>query len=703
MTSFRSGSRYAPSFPVRWSPIGLGLCLYLGTALPAAAEIRPADLTPILDQALQPGAVTAFQLGQHLKTRIPVLTTPTSVDAWADEVAVLRRQILDEVAFHGWPRTWVDAGPRFTDLGSIPSGPDYRLRKLRYEIVPGFEATAILCEPGHPGGPSPAVLDLSGHELAGKAAEHTQRRCVTLARMGVVVLDLEWPGFGELGGRDNAHDFAAHLDLVGANALGFFYLAMRRGLDYLAGLPQVDSRRLGVTGWSGGGWQTTVLSGLDPRVAVAVEVAGIGSLQNNIIHPGDTDEIEENATDLAVGRDYPHLVAMRAPRPTLLIHNAEDDCCFRAALVKPYLYDRVQPFFRVFGRGANLVWQTNDEPGRHEYGAAHRGAAYRFFASHFDLAAPGDTSDAGVPVRSRDELAGGVPADNLTILDLARRLATEVRREAIPTEPAARESWRTSQQRRLADVLRFEAPVLTNAWRLWSTHRFEVESVSYRFEFDNALGAVAVWLKAVRSPAAAPATIVLHDQGRRAAAAVITDRVNAGEQVLALDVLLLGEMIPEPLDVSDPELVDPLSVLRSRRGATNAALLLATVGERALGIEIGQLLAVADWFKRTSGQADLRLETTGIRSQVIALAAAALRPQAFTAIVAHEAMPGLDHVLDAPVRFSDAPDLFCLDLYKYFDLDRLQIIAAPTRITTPDESEPTRFTRRGGNARRPGP
>ena len=66
-----------------------------------------------------------------------------------------------------------------------------------------------------------------------------------------------------------------------------------------------------------------------------MEVAGIGSLQHNIIHPGDTDEVEENATDLAAGQDYPHLVAMRAPRATLPIHDAEDECCFRAALAAP--------------------------------------------------------------------------------------------------------------------------------------------------------------------------------------------------------------------------------------------------------------------------------------------------------------------------------------------------------------------------------
>ena len=73
---------------------------------------------------------------------------------------------------------------------------------------------------------------------------------------------------------------------------------MRRGLDYLASLPQVDTRRLGVTGLSGGGWQTTLLGALDERVAVSVEVAGIGALESNLIRPLDLDEIEETAHNL---------------------------------------------------------------------------------------------------------------------------------------------------------------------------------------------------------------------------------------------------------------------------------------------------------------------------------------------------------------------------------------------------------------------
>jgi len=52
------------------------------------------------------------------------------------------------------------------------------------------------------------------------------------------------------------------MDLTGTTGVGLFYLAMRKGLDYLAAHPNVDPKRLGVTGLSGGGWQTITLSSL---------------------------------------------------------------------------------------------------------------------------------------------------------------------------------------------------------------------------------------------------------------------------------------------------------------------------------------------------------------------------------------------------------------------------------------------------------
>jgi hypothetical protein len=33
------------------------------------------------------------------------------------------------------------------------------------------------------------------------------------------------------------------------------------------------------------------------------------------------------------------------------------------------------------------------------------------------------------------------------------------------------------------------------------------------------------------------------------------------------------------------------------------------------------------------------------------------------------------------VPFDQAPELFCLDLYKLFDIDRLEALAAPAKVT----------------------
>ena len=162
-----------------------------------------------------------------------------------------------------------------------------------------------------------------------------------------------------------------------------------------------------------GGWQTIVLGALDERVRVAVEVAGFGALPSNIASPIDTDEVEEDATDLTAGQDYTHLVALRAPRPTLLIHNAEDTCCFRAALVKPYIYGDVKPFFRLYGKEDALAWHENTDPGTHNYQIDNRQAAYRFFSTHFGMPLAEHEIPSGSEIKTPDELAVGVPGSAL--------------------------------------------------------------------------------------------------------------------------------------------------------------------------------------------------------------------------------------------------------------------------------------------------
>jgi len=139
--------------------------------------------------------------------------------------------------------------------------------------------------------------------------------------------------------------------------------------------------------------------------------------------------------------------------------------------------------------------------------------------------------------------------------------------------------------------------------------------------------------------------------------------VNRDEQVLALDLLFTGDAWKD---------TEPFSF----------AQLLGSLGDRTIGLEAAQLISIAQWMRERSGSAQLRLETSGIRSQLTAQVAAALEPKLFSEVVARDGMRSLQYVLDTPVEFQEAPDLFCLDLYKDFDLDRLALIARPTKTST---------------------
>jgi dienelactone hydrolase len=645
------------------SPRRLFIILFLVSISSGYAQtgVDNSEVTNVLGRRIQLHQTVAYQLQEYLFKSIPKLPAPSSAREWTEEEAHLRKQILDDVAFHGWPKAWIDSPPKFEDLGEVPGGNGYRMRKLRFEIVPGFDSTAILYEPLNVHGKVPAILNVHGHDPMGKAAEYKQKRCINFAKRGIYALSLEWIGYGELHVPEDAHEFGADLDLVGSNVLGLFYLAMRRGLDYLATLPQVDTSRLGVTGLSGGGWQTITLSSLDPRVDVMVEVAGFGPLQTIITHPVDTDCDEQDPPDLLRGRDYTYLVAMRAPRPTMLIHNAEDTCCFRADLVKPYNYEDIKPFFKLFGEPANLAWYENRDPGTHNYYIDNRQHAYPFFTEHFKMPPAGPEIPSGPEIKTYEQLEVGLPKNNLTMLTLAKRFASQFNREPIPTEAAARAAWASTERHKLESVIRYNPVEVKDAWRMWNTKHMLLQSLSYRFEFTNGLTAAGTWIKAIAAPMDAPATIVLNDKGRKAAVDVVSDRINRGEQVLALDPIFIGESMPLVPD------------------STPYALLVSTTGGRALGLEVEQLLAVTKWIEQQSGHAQVRLETTGIRTEVVGMAAAALEPDMFSEVVSQDAMKSLGYLLDAPVPFRSAPDLFCLDLYKDFDLDILAAMAGPAK------------------------
>jgi len=648
------------SASARRSLITVGILPFLfGTEVVSIyAQVSKPYVEQALAQASRDVPSRQYQLQEFLLKRIPQLPVPATPASWSAEEERIRKHVLDDLVYHGWPRDWIDAAPQFEEMGIIETTHGYRIHKLRFEVVPGFHSTALLYEPTKIVGRVPAILNLLGHEPDGIGVEYEQKRCINFAKRGIIALDLEFIGFGELANPENAHDFASQLNLVGSNALGLFYLSMRRGLDYLSGLQQVDTSRIGVTGLSGGGWQTVMLSALDPRVAVAVEVAGIGSRESNLTHPVDTDETEEDAPDLMQQQDYPELIALRAPRPTMEIHNGTDSCCFRAPLVKPYIYDQVKPFFQLYGAPDNLAWSENLYPGTHNYQLENRNQAYRFFSTYFKLPLLDGEIYSDDEIRTPQELSIGVPADNLTFVTLARHLAKQIHHESPSTDSEARQAWTKAERQKLESVVRYEPVSIVRALRVDNDRAFDFRTLSYRFDFSNELSANGILLREEAAPEDAAATIVLDDKGYKAATNRVTQYLDRGEQVLALDLFFNGDLLPD-------------------RGSWE--LLTDSSGARPLGLEAAQLVAIARWLHSTTGK-PVQVETVGIRNQVIALTAAAIAPEDFSLVTSANGMKTLSYLIDTPVPFRSAPELFCLDLYRHFDINTLEALAAPTKI-----------------------
>jgi dienelactone hydrolase len=632
---------------------------------------------PLLSQPLQSPAVVADELQHFMQRFVPPLEVPSSPKAWEQKSDEIRTQELG-VLYHGWPEEWVHSTPHFERV-SVAEHKGYRIVKMRFEVVPGFWSSALLYEPEHMTGKMPAILDVNGHGPGGKAVEHKQKRCINQALRGIVALNLEWFSFGDLSAEGNNHSYGRLLDLAGANGEGLFYLEMRRGLDFLYDHPNVDRARIGVTGLSGGGWQTIMLSSLDPRVGPAVPVAGFATLTTAIEQPRYTGaDPEQNGSDSRVRVDYAQFIAMRAPRPTLLIYNDMDDCCFRADIVKQGVYDDIKPFYALFGKPGDLQWYDNQDPGTHNYQRDSREASYRFFDAAFGLHVP-DTeyAETDAEVQSAADLNVGLPADNLTILGLAQRFAAQIHHDApVHLDAAAGDA----QRRVLRQVARCEPVTVKQAWPIAATHENKVQSVGLRFEFSNGLSATGVLLRSVYTAPDAPVTLLMADAGMKTTVDDVANDISRGRRVLVLDPLFFGENIPGA----------------NSRSAGPFAQMLAALGQRPLGLEAAQVNAVVRWLatehdhgssspgailaKPDPAAQTVHMITTGPRAELVGLTAAALEPELFRTLAARKSIDSLAEVFKNPQAYDEAYEMFCLDLYRDFDINTLAALAAPVNV-----------------------
>lgn len=602
--------------------------LLLCIAAPLAAQdpIEALLRKPLLEP-LQP----VVEVQNYTAMRVAMMP---GAAGWQAESARLRERVLNEIVFRGEARQWREAKTRVEFVETIESD-GYRLRKLRYEIIPGMWAPAALYEPLQMTGRVPAVLNVNGHEGEGIATPYIQKRCIHLARNGVVALNPEWLGRGQLTDDDYNHQRMPQVDLTGTSGLALMYLGQTRALDILAAHANVDAKRIAVTGLSGGGWQTVMVSSLDTRVALSNPVAGHSSFITRSQFPDmDLGDAEQTPSDMAALANYTHLTSMIAPRPLQLSFNAKDSCCFRADYAGGPMLQAAHAVYTAAGQAGRFQYHLNHDPG-HNYEAENRQAFYRFLGAHFfDGKFPVDEKPA--EVRSAIELTVAVPPDNKTFRSVALELAAGLPRAGRATRERLREVVRVHDYALRADLVgeSKQSGYTVRFWRLFMDNAWTVPATD--FVPDGATGAV----------------VLVADQGRASMASEVAAQLKAGRRVVAIDPFYYGES-------------------RLAKRDWLFSILIAGVGERPLGVQVSQMMAVARWAGK-----DARLVASGPRTSLAAAIAGAVEPSV-GGVETIQAFASLKDILQRNLSIEKEPELFCFGLLEEFDMPVFERLMAP--------------------------
>ena len=585
-------------------------------AIPLAAQTVELLLSrPILDPR-QP----LMEVQVYTASKVPPVPSFATRAEWEDYANTLRQRVLDEVVFRGEAANWRDANTKVEMLDYFAQGDGYRVRKFRYEIIPGLWTGGLAYEPVPLAGKVPVTLHVNGHERTGIATPYIQSRCMNLAKKGVLAFNVEWLGMGQLNTPGFGHYRMPQIDITGTSGIALFFLAHRRALDIALSHPNADAARVGVTGLSGGGWQTIFLSALDTRVGAAMPLAGYSSFVTRAQWPTlDLGDSEQTPSDLATVADYSHLTALMAPRHLTIANNAKDSCCFRADYASAPMLQAAMPAYRLYDATSRLNYHINHGDG-HNYDEDNRAAFYRLVRDAF---LPGmDTRDVSVAtdIRTADVVRIPLPEDNLDFHKIALNLAA-----AIPRKQVAKAS--TVRPKSLG-----VDPTLID-----TVERDGVRAKYWKLHMDRAWTVPAVELSKGETRST---VIIVADEGRKSTAAEIEGLLSQGARVLAIDPFYFGE-----------------SKIATRDFLF--AMMIATLGERPLGLQASQVVAAARWLK-----GPVKVAAFGPRTSLIASMAREIDGGTITEVATKDAFASLHEILDRDLTIDKYPELFCFGLLR---------------------------------------
>ena len=406
--------------------------------------------------AAVPRALPAGQLPNDARLAPPKdlngyfpFTPPATKDAWPERAAFVQRQM--KVALGLWPM------PTKTPLNAVIHGKverdEYTVEKVYFESAPGFFVTGNLYRPKGRTGKAPAVLFAHGHWKDARLSEGTeeavrkeisigaerfeeggrsifQSMCVQLARMGCVVWQWDMMSDSdaiqlsaltvhrfakqrpEMAKTENWELYSAQAEAHCQSIMGLQTLNAIRSLDFVLGLPDVDPARVAVTGASGGGTQTMILTAVDPRITLSFPAVMVSTAMQG----GCTCE---NASLLRVNTGNIEFAALAAPRPQGMT-SANDWTKEMSTKGFPELLAH----YKVMGAPNNVMLHRG-EHFQHNYNAVARSAFFTWVNQHFKLGLKSPVVERDYQRLTRAELTvwdDKHPAPKADDIDFERKL-----------------------------------------------------------------------------------------------------------------------------------------------------------------------------------------------------------------------------------------------------------------------------------------
>ncbi len=567
---------------------------------------------------------------KHWQATLATLRTPQDVREYQE---MQRETFLG--ALGGFP----DRTPLNPRISGVIERDGYRIEKVLIESRPSHFVSAICFVPESDAlkPPYPGVVIPCGHSKTGKSHDTYQTMGALLALNGMVALVFDPIDQGERfqivneAGKSKYWCTHAHnrvgvgAMLLGQNTATFEVWDGMRAIDYLQSRADVDSERIGCTGNSGGGTQTSYLMALDERIDVAGPSCYLTSFERLLATIGAQDAEQNIWGQIRDGMDHADYLIMRAPKPVIIAAGVRDFFDIDGTRAT---YQNAQRVFGLLGAAEQVALFENDAG--HNYNRDQRRAIVEWFCRWLcdDRSPVVEPEIKPLP----DEELWASPEGQVMLIEGARSVYDINAEAAAQLAAARRELWaatltgkllqRVAETAGVRPAAALPEPDVARAGTI-ERHGCCAEKLTIQPEPGIVLPAV---LFTPSRPSQAPAVLYLDEQGKSHAAFAddgpVATLLAAGRTVLAVDVRGTGETQGKAAAYFSPEY----------GGDGKDTVLAYLLGRSYVGMQAEDVLVCAKWLQQgVAEHVGVELVAAGNVS-VAALHAAVLDSYLFEAV-----------------------------------------------------------------------